>query len=164
MDVTQHHSGTSRHRPASLHGPQHSPQHNRGYTVPALLLALAAGLLSWAVTMDKVQSTAVQARVSEAEATAMTVMAVLQQHCLQPEATLAQQPYRHADAPESYIAELRIDGSCAAPEVHIAMRNTDALPVEPEFVFAGQWAGDVLTWSCRETAGSGAAFVPEGCR
>ena len=168
MDVTQHHSRTSRHWPASLHSPQHSSQHSpqrsRGYTVPALLLALVAGLLTWAVTMDKVQSTAVQARVSEAEVTAMTVMAVLQDHCASPAARLAQQPYRHVDAPDSYIAALRIDGSCRTPELHIAMRHTDALPVEPEFVFAGQWAGDVLTWHCRETAGAAPAFVPAACR
>jgi len=160
MDVTQQHNRASRQRPAS---PQY-PRYSHGYSVPLLLLALVAGLLAWAVTLDKVQSTAVQARVSEAEATAITVMTVLQAHCVSPAATLAQQPYRHVDAPDSYIAKLRIDGSCDAPELHIAMRHTDALPVEPEFVFAGHWSGDMLLWSCRETAGAAPAFVPAGCR
>lgn len=139
-------------------------RHNRGFSAPLLLLALVAAALTWAVTLDRVQNTAVQARVSEAEATAITVMEVLQQHCVQPRATLAQQPYRYADAPDAYIADLRIDGSCAAPELHIAMRHTAALPVEPVFVFSGQWAGDSLLWSCRETAGTGAVFIPDGCR
>ena len=151
-------------------------RHQHGFSVPLLLLALIAGLLAWTVTIDKVQNTAVQARISEAEATAATVMAALQQHCARPAATLAQQPYSHVEAPDSFIADLRIAGTCAAPELTIAMRNTHALPVEPVFAFNGVWAGDradarsadlagdMLVWTCRETAGTGAAFVPDQCR
>jgi len=143
-----------------------------GFSVPLLLLALIAGLLAWTVTIDKVQNTAVQARIFEAEATAATVLAALQQHCARPAATLSQQPYEHVEAPDSFIADLHISGSCAAPELTIAMRNTHALPVEPVFAFAAVWAGvragdgaaDMLVWTCRETAGTGAAFVPDQCR
>jgi len=149
-----------------------SRRHQHGFSVPLLLLALIAGLLAWTVTIDKVQNTAVQARISEAEVTAATVMAALQQHCARPAATLAQQPYEHVEAPDSFIADLHIAGTCAAPELTIAMRNTHALPVEPVFAFAGEWAGeqaddgagDMLVWTCRETAGTGAAFVPDQCR
>ena len=147
-------------------------RHQHGFSVPLLLLALIAGLLAWTVTIDKVQNTAVQARISEAEATAATVMAALQQHCARPAATLAQQPYKHVEAPDSFIADLHIAGTCAAPELTIAMRNTHAMPVEPVFAFVGvradarsaDGAGDMLVWTCRETAGTGAAFVPDQCR
>jgi len=160
MDVKPRRFRSSLNKPA----PANRSLYSCGYTVPTLLLALVAGMLAWAFTLEKVQGTAVQARVSEAEVTAMTVMAVLQAHCAQPAARLVQQPYRHVDAPDSYIADLRVEGNCTVPELHIAMRHTNALPVEPEFVFAGEWSGDVLSWRCRETAGTGRAFVPEVCR
>jgi len=162
MDV--HTSGVER---SAIHCRQiarHAVGRSRGFTAPALLLFLIVGMLAWAVTLDQVQNTAVQARVSEAEATAATIMQVLQSHCARSSAPLAQQPYQHVEAPDSYIAELRIAGSCAVPELHIAMRHTDALPVEPVFAFVGQWSGDLLLWSCRETAGTGAGFVPDECR
>jgi len=160
MDVDRT-SQKSRHQQAAVVS---SARRSQGYSAPLLLLALVVGMLAWAFTLEKVQGTAVQARVSEAEVTAMTVMAVLQAHCVQPAARLVQQPYRHVDAPDSYIADLRVEGNCTVPELHIAMRHTNALPVEPEFVFAGEWSGDVLSWRCRETAGTGRAFVPEVCR
>lgn len=138
---------------------------NKGYTVPILLLGLAAAAIAWAVTLDQVQNTAVQARVFEAEATAITAMQAVAAHCQdQHAAVLEDNPYKHMDAPDSFIASLDISGTCAQPAIHIAMRNTLALPVEPVFAYTGQWSGDMLLWGCRETAGTGQAFIPDSCR
>ncbi|MDA3933865.1 MAG: hypothetical protein PF630_06015 [Gammaproteobacteria bacterium] len=130
-----------------------------------MLLGLAAAGIAWAVTLDQAQNTAVQARVYEAEATATTAMQAVAAHCQDQHAAVIEiDPYEHVDAPDSYIASLDIRGTCAQPAIHIAMRNTLALPVEPVFAFTGQWSGDMLLWGCRETAGTGQAFIPDSCR